>query len=50
MSEGLYKHEYIRVRITQEDKRQLRKVAMHHKMNESQLIKALIKREAIRIS
>jgi hypothetical protein len=45
-----YKYEELHLRMTQEEKRQLSKVAMHHKMNQSQLIKALIKREAIRIS
>jgi hypothetical protein len=45
-----YKYEELHLRMTQEERRQLSKVAMHYKMNERQLIKALIKREAIRIS
>jgi hypothetical protein len=51
MGNGIYyKTESIYVKLTQEEKTQLRKVAMHYKMNESQLVRNLIKREAIRIS
>ena len=45
-----YHYATAQVRMTQAEKRQLSGVAMHYEMNESQLIKALIKREAIRIS
>lgn len=40
----------LNVQLSREEKKQLERVAKHHNMYEKDIIKALLKREAIRIS
>lgn len=50
MPEVGYEHKYIRVRVTKEEKAQAKRVANYYKLTEDALIRALIKRESIKIA
>lgn len=44
-----YKIDFLRTRVTKEEKALAQKVADHHKMSVEELIRVLIKREALKV-